>query len=147
MISAGSRLIETLLHAILGHWEESAEPAAASGLPSAYRQLLDRWNDSRVDLSPLLDAACEERLALAEDQDQLAPGGELGDHFYGVFPAELLALQRLRALRGMESIPAQHPLMTMPLGTLRDMSGREPMEQTLSALALQVFRHRTTPEI
>jgi hypothetical protein len=146
LISDGSHLMEVFFKAILGRWEGSALGAEVVGLPISYGRLLNQWDGRGVELSPILDAACEERLALAENDDQLAPGGELGDHFYAVFPAELLALQRLRTLRGLDPIPAQHPLMTMPLGSLRDVSRREPLEPTLAALAAQVAQGRAPSE-
>lgn len=134
LLSDDQRIVAVFFRGILNALEGNPADLRTRVLPVPYTTLLDRWDDKSSELAPILEDACEERLAWAEDEHQLTPDGELSNHFYAVYPAELLAFQRLRVLRGQEPVVIEHPLMTMPLGVLRDSSNCKPLEPALSSL-------------
>jgi hypothetical protein len=90
---------------------QSILPAEVSLGP--YQRIIDAWNGSGQELTEALASACDYHTRRCDHS-----GGEDGEFYhtlYDVFPAEILAIMRVRELLGLRSPTVDHPLMQTPL--------------------------------
>jgi hypothetical protein len=89
------------------------------GLPTPeclrpYRFIFEAWNKSPQEFSSVLRTACDYHTGRVSD-----PGDEDFPEFYyalyDVFPAEILAIRRVRTRLGLETVMPNHPLLQTPL--------------------------------
>ena len=100
------------LHARLrGHRVELPSPE-----PRAYDAIWASWDSGGAALADALVAACEHHLASVNDTD--AWTAEFAESAFPVFPAEILAVARVRQRLGLTTPPVAHPLMETALAQL-----------------------------
>lgn len=87
----------------------------------AYDALLAGWREKApAKFDALMSEMAEYHLSQSQDPDREDDWFEFEDHGFWLFPAELLAVLRLREWEGIANPPLSHPLFSVtPLATLR----------------------------
>lgn len=117
------------------------------GLPRdpAWGPLVKYWNDpDPVKLQPILYNACDihiERIALTE-REMNSGDFEFGSEFEAVYPAEILAVLRLRQMLDLPSPELDHPLMNTPYAQITAVPGQVTLPDSLLEAFLTKARER-----
>lgn len=110
-------------------------------IPVCYRAIVDRWRDgSTTELeSAMLDAA---ELHVAESKDDTNKRNhDFSEHFYRVFPAEMLAVLQFRRSRKLPEMAIDHPIFSLPTAILI-----EPKERPASEIC-ELVRARAVEDL
>jgi len=84
---------------------------------AVYKKVVEGWDDDAV-LAKGLMKACDYHSSRTVPDDESYP--EFWEPPFPVFPAEILATQRVREGQTGRKVPVKHPLMNSPLGSVPD---------------------------
>ena len=82
-----------------------------------YKKVIEGWDDDAA-LSKALLKACDYHCTRTDSDDEDDP--EFWQSPFEVFPAEILAIQRVREEQTGRAVRVDHPLMNSPLGSVPD---------------------------
>jgi hypothetical protein len=93
-----------------------------SVLPDCYTTILETWKEQKsIELENALFEACEFHIEESK-YDTQKRYFEFNDHFYRLFPAEILAVIQLRQNLNLETPEIMHPLLQLPTVITPDLN-------------------------
>jgi hypothetical protein len=100
---------------LYGQW--SGDPCSSGKSLGAYQRICDAWQDGGSALENAIAAICDWRVehTMEEDPNDEKIGWGYDYPPYAMFPAELLAAERIRREQGLEVVRPKHPLLQTPL--------------------------------
>jgi hypothetical protein len=99
-----------------------------------YREILQAW-DSPPKLADAIRAACDYHLARTNTGNPSSVG-EFEDNPQDIFPAEILALHRVRERLGLVTPSVKHPLLETPFAQVPQRTTYEPDPLVVAAMGL-----------
>jgi len=84
-----------------------------------YKKVVEGWDDDAA-LAKALKKTCDYHCSRTVPDPEEKSDQEFWEPPFPVFPAELLAIQRVREEQTGRKVPVDHPLMNSPLGSVPD---------------------------
>jgi len=121
--------VAPFLTALYGQWK-GLPPRQELTISAPYSAVLEYWqSEETAELEQALLEACE--FHIERSQNNSRDVYEFRKDEYWLYPVEILAVLRLREMRGLASPVLEHPLMQTPVGHLyevRQMAYDPPLE-------------------